>query len=391
MDYDQLLSDISAVNGVSHALAARSVNQILTLRNWLIGAYIFEFEQNGEDRAAYGGRLLHNLSADLQYRNITGFSETNLRNFRLFALTYPNARSAQTLQLLLKDFSVFGSSKQIQQTVPAEFSLEMPAIAAKALAMAHLSWQNSEYYDKVFSSLSWSHFQRIMRIGEPLKRAFYELETMKSGWSERELKRQMDSALFERIGLSKDKDGVLALAQQGQVIDSPIAVLRDPYVFEFLGLEERSKYSEAELEKALIDHLQSFMRELGRDFCFVDRQYRIVVDGEDYYLDLLFYHRKLRCLVAVDLKIGAFKHEYAGQMNFYLNYLRYEQTYEDENPPIGILLCTAKSDTTVKYATGGMDNQLFVSRYQSVLPSVEQLQQWLQSEKAYLLQLAEDQ
>jgi predicted nuclease of restriction endonuclease-like (RecB) superfamily len=230
-----------------------------------------------------------------------------------------------------------------------------------------------------------------MRIDEPLKRAFYELETMKSGWSERELKRQMDTALFERVGLSKDKDGVMALAQQGRVIDSPLTVLRDPYIFEFLGLEERSQYSEAELEKALIDHLQSFMRELGRDFCFVDRQYRIVVDGEDYYLDLLFYHRKLRCLVAIDLKIGAFKHEYAGQMNFYLNYLRHEQTYEDENPPIGILLCTAKSDTTVKYATGGMDNQLFVSRYQSVLPSVEQLQQWLQSEKAYLLQLAEDQ
>jgi DUF1016 N-terminal domain len=162
MHYDQLLSNIGNVNNVSQALAARSVNQILTLRNWLIGAYIFEFEQNGEDRAAYGSKLLQNLSADLQHRGVAGFSETNLRNFRLFALTYPNAGSTQTLRLLFKDFSVLGNSKQIQQTVSAEFSLDMPALKAKAQSMASLSWQNAEYYDKVSSSLSWSHFQRIM-------------------------------------------------------------------------------------------------------------------------------------------------------------------------------------------------------------------------------------
>ena len=196
----------------------------------------------------------------------------------------------------------------------------------------------------------------------------------------------MNSMLYERVGLSKDKDGVLALANQGQILDSPKNVLRDPYVLEFLGLEHRNTYSESELEQALIDHLQDFMHELGRDFCFVDRQYRITVDAEHYFLDLLFYHRTLRCLIAIDLKLGKFRHDYAGQMNFYLNYLKENVTYPHENPPVGILLCAEKDAEAVHYATAGLDNQLFVSRYLVALPSEETLKKWLKEEQERLEQ-----
>jgi predicted nuclease of restriction endonuclease-like (RecB) superfamily len=410
MHYDQLLSDIGKATESTQTLAARSINQILTLRNWLIGAYIVEFEQNGLDRAAYGDQLLKRLASDLNAREVKGFSLSNLKNYRLFALEYA-AIVETSLPRIFLSFQGNISFPPISQTVSGQFgfseqgSQDVPIQAKETHAKATievfaslkvrveknppLTWQDSAYWERLLSSLSWSHLVQLLQVDNSLKRAFYEVECMKSQWSVRDLKRQMDTALFERVGLSKDKDGVMALAQQGKMIASPEAVLRDPYVFEFLGLEERSHFSEAALEKTLIDHLQQFMRELGRDFCFVDRQYRIAVGSEVYHLDLLFYHRKLRCLVAIDLKLGSFKHEYAGQMNFYLNYLRHEQTYEDENPPIGLLLCTEKDETVVQYATGGMDNQLFVSKYQSALPSIAQLQHWLRQEKEYLLQLAE--
>ena len=261
-----------------------------------------------------------------------------------------------------------------------------PTLQARAQAQPSLSWQDSNYYQRIFNTLSWSHLLELSRFDDPVKRAFYELESIKGNWSLRELKRQTDSMLYERIGLSKDKEAVLALASQGQLIETPSTVLRDPYVLEFLGLEERATYSEADLEQALIDHLQQFMHELGRDFCFVARQFRISVDSEDYHLDLLFYHRALQCLIAIDLKLGKFRHEYAGQMNFYLNYLKANIAYSHENPPVGILLCAEKDAEAVHYATAGMDNQLFVSRYLIALPSEAQLKQWLREEQSRLEQ-----
>ena len=193
--------------------------------------------------------------------------------------------------------------------------------------------------------------------------------------------------LYERVGLSKDKEAVLAMTNQGRLIDSPKTILRDPYVLDFLGLEEKHTYSESELEQALINHLQQFMHELGRDFCFVDRQFRILIGGRSYYLDLLFYHRSLRCLIAIDLKLGEFRPDYAGQMNLYLNYLKEEVAYPDENPPVGILLCANRDAEEVHFATAGMDNQLFVSRYMVALPSEEKLRHWLQEEQNRLDQL----
>ena len=224
-------------------------------------------------------------------------------------------------------------------------------------------------------------------MDDPLKMGFYEMECIKSGWSVRELKRQRDSMLYERVGLSRNQEAVIALAKEGQLVDSPETILRDPYVLEFTGLEKRSAYSESDLEKALLDHLEAFLLELGRDFCFVDRQMRITVSGRHHFLDLLFFHRELRCLVAIDLKIGSFKYENAGQMNFYLNYLRENTAKEGENPPVGILLCADKDSEEVHYATTGLDNAVFVSRYLVALPSKEQLKAFLRREQEILSRL----
>ncbi|WP_414569525.1 PDDEXK nuclease domain-containing protein [Nostoc sp. CCY 9925] len=390
MNYEELINDISHINNTAQTAVVRAINQIQTIRNWFIGAYIVEYEQNGVDRAAYGTQLIKKLADDLKHRSIEGLSDRNLKNFRQFALTYPGLAKNENLSAFLPLISLPVSNLPIRQTVSAEFKTIpqnlFPALEAREQQQPSLSWQDNGYYQRLFTSLSWSHMLELTRIEDTTKRAFYELECIKGNWSIRELKRQMNSMLYERVGLSKDKDAVLALANQGQILDSPKNVLRDPYVLEFLGLEERNTYSESELEQALIDHLQDFMHELGRDFCFVDRQYRITVDAEHYFIDLLFYHRALRCLIAIDLKLGKFRHDYAGQMNFYLNYLKENVTYPHENPPVGILLCAEKDAEAVHYATAGLDNQLFVSRYLVALPSEETLKKWLKEEQDRLEQ-----
>lgn len=354
MNYNQLIAQIAQVQSSAQTASARAINQLLTWRNWLIGAYIFEFEQNGEDRAAYGERLLKSLAEDLAGRGHDGLSFSNLKNFRQFALAYPALTIGQTLS------GQFGLTAGMTELIAAAQptttqTLTFPSLAARQ-PQQRLEWQDESYYARLFSALSWSHLLELARIDDPLKRAFYELECVKSRWPLRELKRQMDSLLYERVGLSKDKEAVLALAETGHLVERPATVLRDPYVLEFLELEERSVWSEAELEQALIDHLQKFLHELGRDFCFVERQFRITVGGEHYHLDLLFFHRGLRCLIAIELKLGRFRHEYAGQMNFYLNYLKEQVGHPDENPPVGIILCAEKDAEEVHYATAGLDN-----------------------------------
>jgi predicted nuclease of restriction endonuclease-like (RecB) superfamily len=351
VNYEKLISDISNVNDTTLATAARAVNQILTIRNWFIGAYIVEYEQNGFDRAAYGTQLLKKLANDLKRRNIQGLSERNLKNFRQFALAYPALAKNENISTFLPVLSISENAIQIRQPVAAEFQNTdhdlFPALKALELQNPSLSWQDSNYYQRLIATLSWTHIVELTRMEDKTKRAFYELECIKSNWSKRELMRQISSMLYERVGLSKDKEAVLTLANEGQIIDNPKNVLRDPYILEFLRLEERASYSESDLEEALINHLQDFMRELGRDFCFVDRQFRVTVGAEHYFLDLLFYHRSLQCLIAIDLKLGKFKHD---------------------------------------YATAGLDNQLFVSRYMVALPSEDMLKQWLIDEQDRLKQ-----
>ena len=397
MQYEILVTDISTINQATQQNVYRSINQILTLRNWLIGAYIFEYEQQGIDRAIYGSKLVKNLAADLKKQGITGLAESNLKSFRQFALGYPQLAAQEILAPLIQVSKLHPIL--IGQTVSGQLEEEdltptdlldrfiFPELATRASSQISLDWQKTSYYQQLIQRLTWSHLLELSRVDDNLKRTFYEMEAIKSNWSLRELKRQMNSLLYERVGLSQDKEAVLAMSKPGEILSDPAMVLRDPYILEFLNLEQRSSYSENDLEKALINHLQEFMQELGRDFCFLERQFRIAVDGELYFLDLLFYHRSLQCLVAIDLKLGKFKHDYAGQMNFYLNYLRENVAYPHENPPVGIILCADRDAETVRYATAGLDNQLFVSRYLLELPSELQLQQWLREEQQRLATL----
>ena len=262
----------------------------------------------------------------------------------------------------------------------------MPAESIPALTTAGelLPWQDDArccgWAGSCRSRTCWSWRAR----DDPLARAFYEVQALAHRWSVRELKRQRDSMLFERVGLSRDREAVLALADEGRLLDTATANVRDPYVLEFLGLPERQAYSEADLEGALVDHLQEFLLELGGDFAFPGRQYRITVGGRHHFIDLLFFHRRLRCLVAIDLKIGSFGHEDAGQMNFYLNFLRENVSLADENPPVGIVLCADKDAEEVHYATGNLDHQVFVSRYLTRLPTEQQLRARLAEERELL-------
>uniref|UniRef100_UPI0025DB7B65 PDDEXK nuclease domain-containing protein n=1 Tax=Pedobacter sp. UBA5917 TaxID=1947061 RepID=UPI0025DB7B65 len=223
--------------------------------------------------------------------------------------------------------------------------------------------------------LSWSHYAELLTISDELARSFYEAQAVKENWSFREMKRQIDSALFQRLALSKDKNGVLALAEKGQVVKNSEDLIRDPYVFEFLNIPTGSIIKESGLEKKLIDNLQKFLLELGKGFSFVTRQFKITVDNEHMFVDIVFYHRILRCFVLIDLKTKKVKHQDIGQMNFYLNYFKEEENVEGDNDPIGIIIAADKNEFLVKYATGGLSNKIFVSKYQLYLPDQKLLEE----------------
>ena len=306
----------------------QNINEIMTKTYFEIGKRIVEEEQKGKSRADYGKALLKNLSIELTNEFGKGFSVANLKNMRQFYLAFKN-----------------------RQTVSSEFKL------------------------------SYSHYIFLSRIKNEDERNFYEIEAIKNNWSLRELKRQFDSALFERLALSKDKQKVKELSQKGQVIENPKDIIKEPYVLEFLGLEEKSYYSESELEQKLIDKLEHFLLELGRGFTFVARQKRFTFDEEHFRVDLVFYNRFLRCFVLIDLKIGKLKHQDLGQMMMYVNYFdRFEKT-EDENPTIGIILCKDKNETLVEL-TLPKDSQIFASKYQTVLPDKEELKKLLETKES---------
>lgn len=433
MKFSDLVTRISGIDGAAQVAAGRSLQQVLSLRNWLIGAYIIEFEQGGEDRAEYGQRLIPRLAEALTEAGRQGFSSRNLHNFRKVALAYPGLDAAslgrrlaflgpgilQTsaeseLPLVSNGYNitpqreadveadvcqtsgVFGPDGEIRQTsgisgqdgeilqTSAKSSVALfPSLAARAQQHDRLPWRDEAWLARLFSALSFSHLLELSRVDDPVRRAFYELHCLKESWSVKELQRQRDSMLYERIGLSEQREAVLDLARQGTLAEAPAAQLRDPYIFEFLGLERRAVVTEGALEQALVDNLQQFLLELGRDFCFVARQYRITTANRHHYLDLLFFHRGLRCLVAIDLKLGAFTPEHAGQLRFYVNYLAENMTHPDENPPVGILLCADRDAEVVRLTTAGATD-LFVARYQLELPSEEQLKQWLDEQRAWM-------
>ncbi|GAX48489.1 PDDEXK nuclease domain-containing protein [Pseudolactococcus reticulitermitis] len=324
-DYKALLKNIGQVVEARRSKAIQAVNTELLQMNWSIGQYVVEFEQKGQEKAIYGKSLMVNLSKDLTALLGKGFSKSNLFKMREFYIRFPK-------------------------------------------------------FQTVSGKLSWSHYLEIISIEDELERQFYMVETAKNHWGVRELRRQIDSALFPRLALSKDKEGVLQLAKKGVVETAPQDIVKNNYVLEFLGIPEKERVKEHDLETALVKHLEEFLLELGKGFAFIGRQVRLTIKNTDYYADLVFYHVILKRYVIIDLKVGEVKHSDIGQMNLYLGYYALDKNNEDDNPPIGIILGADKDDTMVEYATYGMDTDLFVSKYQLYLPDIAQLRKLVQSE-----------
>lgn len=371
-NYSSLITDLAYLIEQGRKAAVRYVNTALSVTYWFVGKRIVQFEQKGKERAQYGESLLDKLASDLTNKFGKGFGRENLRLMRQFYLTYSRIQISQTVSgKLLPKKSQTASGISIIPVNEIKYTLSIqPNI-----------W---EMLTAIFP-LSWSHYCLLMRIDEPFKREFYEAECIRGNWSVRQLDRQIQSMLYERTALSKRKLAVIAKAHKNPIILKPEDEIKDPFVLEFLGLKD--EYSESQLEEALIKHLEHFLLELGIGFAFVARQKRITIEGNHYRLDLLLYHRILRCLVAIDLKIGEFTHADAGQMNLYLNYLKDKEKLQIENDPIGIILCSDKKRTVVEYALGGMKNRIFASQYKLQLPDPEILKNEIVHEKRRLLEM----
>jgi predicted nuclease of restriction endonuclease-like (RecB) superfamily len=327
-NYRNLLDRISDTYAYGYQKAVAAVNSSMVETYWKIGQYIVEFEQEGKSKAEYGKALLTNLSKDLSFAHGKGFSLSNVYMMRQFFIKYP-----------------------IFQTVSGKFD-----------------------------RLSWSHFCELIPIDNELERQFYEIQSQNENWNVRELKRQKKSSLFLRLAASKDKAGILQLAKQGQLIELPKDLIREPAVLEFLKIPEPYHLSETQLETRLIDHLQEFLLELGKGFAFIGRQYRITLGNTPYHVDLVFYHRILKCFVLIDLKKEKAGYKDVGQMNMYLGYFENEENTEGDNPPIGIVLAKEKDDLLVQYAMHNISSQLFVNKYQLYLPDKEELRQLIENQ-----------
>ena len=353
LNFESLVSAIEQTHLHFQQQALKAVNVSLTVRNWLVGYYIVEFEQKGEDRAEYGSKLLSKLAESSKH--IKGFDERSFRNFRLFYKQYPQIQT-----YILSHFpklSIWGS-------------LTTESKSSKILVPA----------DKILNQLSYTHIEQLLSIQDPLKRTFYELSCIKGTWSVRELKRQINTLAFERVGIATNHE--LANEQLLNKItpELPQDAIKNIYAFDFLGLKSEGIIEEKDLESSLLNHLQEFIREMGLGFCFEYRQKRILIDDEYFFADLVFYHRILKCHVIIELKVDAFKHEHLAQLNTYVAYYNAEIKRTDDNPAIGILLCTEKGKKLVEYATAGMDQQLFVSKYLVELPEKEELERFIQKE-----------
>ena len=375
MNFEALVKHISTIQSTLQAQAAHAVNLALTARNWLMGCYIVEFEQNGEDRAAYGEQLLKKLEQRL---NVKGLNERRFREFRRLYLVYPQLKEPIAQYIV--------SQSQIRHTLSAEFMVPIRRLPSaesatniRRMPSAELNdakrWMISA--DRLFNRLTYSNLMLISTIDNPVKRAFYEMETIRGCWSYKELERQINSLYYERSGLSRNKEALSALVQQQAAPLQPKDVINTPVTLEFLGLNDRALVTESDLEQSILDNLQRFLLEMGHGFCFEARQKRILIDGDYFFADLVFYHRILKCHVIVELKIDKFRHEYASQLNLYLNYFKAEVMQPDDNPPVGILLCTEKGDTMVKYATAGLDPNIFVRKYMIELPSEEEIKKFI--------------
>ena len=353
----QLLQNISMLLENARKKVVVAVNQTIVLTYFEIGRMIVEDEQNGENRAEYGKEMFVNLSLALTQKFGRGFSETNLKQMRQFYVSY-SIRQTVSDEL----------QKRISQTVSAKSKSNISETLSTELENSSTAMTKSQ---KSFT-LSWSHYLKLMRIKDFNERNFYEIESFKNNWSLRELQRQYDSALYARLSLSKNKEEIIQLSEKGQIIETAKDAIKDPYVLEFLGIQENSNYSESDLEQILIDKLEHFLLELGTGFTFVSRQERITFDEKHFRVDLVFYNRLLKSFVLIDLKIGELKHQDIGQMQMYVNYYDREVKLPEENKTVGIILCQDKNESLVKYTLPEDNEQIFASKYLTVLPSKEE-------------------
>lgn len=372
MNLDNLIRSLLDIHRHFIAETARAVNVSLTLRNWLIGFYIEEYERTGADRAEYGDNLMDRLADSLRRQGIQRCDRRELYRYRRFYLIYPHIAESLSAQVL--------SSLPESIRLPLSIKLRSKGNNPASGIVGSLTPQFHTDGKTLVSKLSFTHMTELLNIDDGAKRSFYEFECIRGNWSVRELKRQINSLYFERSGLSKNKKKLRELVQADAKQAEPKLSIRDPYVFEFLGIKSREVMHESGLEDSLLDKLQDFLLELGHGFCFEARQKRILIGDEYYFVDLVFYHRILKCHVIIELKTDGFAHGYLGQLNTYVNWFRKNETSDGDNPPIGILLCTRKNEALMEYALAGMDNALFVSRYQLELPQKEKVEQFLRAQ-----------
>ncbi|WP_296484229.1 PDDEXK nuclease domain-containing protein [Rhodoferax sp.] len=371
MDFTALVAAIGQVHAQSAAAVSRAINTTLTLRNWVIGWYIREYEQQGADRATYGEAIINRLAEALAARGMRDLAPRTLRQCRQFYTVYPLIWQAEAAKSLATQLAppIWQALSAISPVAPAAPDRATGGAMAHALAAP---------IEKLFTTLSFSHLAELISIEDPLKRAFYEIECIRGNWAVRALKRQIDTLYFERSALSKDKEKLAAMVRQGIEAAEPRLAIRDPYIFEFLGLRAQDAVAESDLEAALVANLREFLLELGHGFCLEAQQKSILIGKTRSFVDLVFYHRILKCHVLVELKVDKFTHEHIGQLNTYVTWYRKHMMMAGDNPPVGLLLCTDQDHTLVEYATASMDNQLFVSKYQLELPSKEELQKFLE-------------
>ena len=358
LSFEHIVTTISHVDAELVSQASRAINASLTIRNWVIGLYVAEYEQQGADRASYGAQLIQRLSERLVKIGVSRVEPRELRRYRQFYLTYP----------------------ELRMEIPRDLLSRFPIVGRTASETTDSKQRGGLDPHELLYKLSFSHISELLNCEDLHKRKFYELECSRGNWSVRELRRQLGSLYYERSQLSTDTKKISSLTELKAERASPSLSIRNPYVFEFLGLRSQEVMSESHLEDQLLDRLHDFLLEMGNGFCFEARQRRILIGDTQYFVDLVFYHRILKCHVLVELKLAAFSHENIGQLNTYVTWYRRHMMAEGDNPPIGILLCTEQDHALVEYALPGLDNSLFVSKYQLELPKKEEIRSFLEAQ-----------
>ena len=371
-DFESLVTTIVQIHDRAQDFSTKAVNIGLTLRNWLIGHRIVEFEQNGKDRATYGERLLPKLAQRLVNAGLKRVDARELRRFRLLYTVYPQIRETVSPELLAQE-----GASALRPFLHLASLAKRETASPESQIVESVAPQLSSAHSDILQRLSFSHLVELLELTDETQRRFYEIDCIRGNWSVRELRRQIASLYYQRSGLSKDKAKLSAKAHTGAETLQPSQIIRDPYIFEFLGLRSQETMGESDLEDALLDRLQEFLLEMGHGFCLEARQKRILIGSEHFFVDLVFYHRVLKCHVLVELKTQAFSHENLGQLNAYVAYYKKHEMTPGDQPPIGILLCTGKNEALVEFALGDISNQLFVSRYAVEMPDKAAMEAFL--------------